>query len=395
MKCAVLMGGGMADEALEALGNRSPLEAASTPNLDRIAAAGATGRVQTIPPGREPFGETALGALLGLDPGDPDLSRGPLEALGAGWPVEEDVLALRINLVHLFTDYQHLILADHTAGIETDEEARPFIEALEKDLGGGDLRFVHVSEYRGLLLWADGPDGLDLVPPHRILGAEVGPAMPKGEGSRRLHRIFNDAQMVLGGHPLNEERKRAGRTAVNSIWVSGAGRRVPSLAPFSERWGVRGGVLTPSAALKGLAMACGLDVVDPPGGDGSPEPWADAAADYLGDGDLLFIHCDAGDRAAHRLDVEGKVQAIERFDSLAGVLADRLGPLGDFRLAILADHRTSPLDGAHAAAPVPIAIWGAGVKGDRPATYDERLLVRGSLRLTAGREVLARLLERR
>lgn len=393
MKFVVLIGGGMADEALHTLGDRSPLEAASVPNLDRIAAEGRTGFIQTFPPGQEPSGEAAAATLLGLDAASCGLARGPLEALGIGLSQEESRLILRFNLVHLFTDYQHLILADHTAGIESDEEARPFVEALERDLGGGELRFLHVGEYRGLLLWAGGPDGLELAPPHGILGAEVAPALPKGEGSRRLHRICNDAQMVLNAHPLNHERRQSGRTAVNSIWVSGAGRRIPPLEAFSRKWGVRAGFLTRAAALRGLAVACGLDVVRVPAGDSRAESWAEAAGEYLRAGDLLFVQCDAGDRAAHRLDAEGKVKAIERFDALAGALAERLRSAGDHRLAVLPDHRTSPLDGKHASAPVPIALCGTGIEPDRPKAYDERLLVRGSLRITDGRQFLSHLLK--
>ncbi|MEE8109394.1 MAG: 2,3-bisphosphoglycerate-independent phosphoglycerate mutase [bacterium] len=393
MKLAVLIGGGMADEVLEALENRSPLEAASTPNLDRIAAGGWTGLAQTVPAGLEPSAEVAVATLLGLDVGSGDVARGPLEALGIGLSLDEEQIALRFNLVHLFTDYQHLILADHTAGIGSDEEGRPFIEALEQDLGGEELKFVHVGEYRGVILWKEGSNDLELTPPHRILGAEVGPAMPKGEGGRKLHPIYNDAQMVLGAHPLNDQRRRSGQTLVNSIWAYGAGRRTPSVEPFSGRWGIRGGILTKAAVLKGLAKVAGMDVVQAPAGDPSPVGWADAAVDYLRDGDLVFIHCDAGDRAAHRMDAQGKVEAIERFDSLAGALREGLSSLGDYRLAVLADHRTSPLDGKHASAPVPIAVCGAGVKGDRPKEYDERLLVRGSLRITDGRELLTHLLK--
>ncbi len=379
----------MADESLELLENRSPLEAANVPNLDRVAAEGRTGLIRTIPPGWEPVAESAAANLLGLDapPGGP--ARGPLEALGIGIPPEKDQLALRFNLVHLFTDYQRIILADHTADIRNDAEGLPFVETLEKDLGDDEFRFVHVGEYRGVMLWkGDGAD-LKLTPPHAMLGAEVADAMPgggggRGEAGRKLHQVYNNAQMLFNIHPRNEERRRSGRTAVNSIWASGAGGPVPVTRAFRERWGVRGGILSRAAVLRGLAVSAGMDVVAPPGVDSSPDDWADAVSDYLRTGDVAYVHCDAGDRAAHRMDAAGKVEAIERFDSLAGAVAERLKTLGDHRLAVLADHRTSPVDAKHAAAPVPVAVCGTGIKADRPGQYDERLLVRGSLRLPDG-----------
>ena len=394
MKSVVLIGGGMADESLELLGNRSPPEAANVPNLDRIAAEGRTGLIRTVPPGREPAAESAAASLLGLDAPPGGLARGPLEALGIGIPPEKDQLALRFNLVHLFTDYQRIILADHTADIRSDAEARPFVDALEEDLGDDEFRFVHVGEYRGVMLWKGGGADLELTPPHEILGAEVADAMPKGEAGRKLHQVYNNAQMLFNIHPRNDERKRSGRTAVNSIWASGAGGPAPITRAFRERWGVRSGILSRAAVLKGLAGAAGMDVVEPPGADSSPGDWADAVSDYLRTGDVTYVHCDAGARAAHRLDPAGKVEAIERFDSLAGAVAERLKALGDHRLAVLADHRTSPVDGKHAAAPVPVAVRGTGVEADRPGHYDERLLVRGSIRLPDGADLLPFLMGR-
>jgi 2,3-bisphosphoglycerate-independent phosphoglycerate mutase len=217
--------------------------------------------------------------------------------------------------------------------------------------------------------------------------------MPKGEGSRELHHLYNNAQMVLGGHPVNQERRRAGRTTVNSIWAFGAGGGMPSLKPFAETWGLRAGMLSKATSLKGLATALGMDVVSPAPERASPELLADTALDYLREDDLIFIHYDAGDSAAHRLDAQAKVEAIEEFDSVAGALLERLGSFEEYRLAVLSDHRTSPLDGKHASAPVPIAICGSGIEKDRPKEYDERLLVRGSLRLTDGQQLLPILLD--
>ena len=393
MKVLILLGGGMPDEAIEAIGNRSPLEAAKTPNLDRIAAMGKTGMVQTIAQGREPVSETALANLLGLGSLAGRMPRGPLEALGSGRPVEEDQVAFHFNLVHLFTDYQRLILADHTAGIESDEEGRPYVESLEEALGNGELIFHHVSEYRGLMLWRNGARDLDLTPTHRILGAEIKDAMPRGERSRELDQIYNSAQMVLAAHPDNAERRNTGRTAVNSIWAYGAGDRVDCGSDFSERWGMAGGILTKSAALRGIAASCAMDVVEAPDGRVASEPWAEAAGGYLQSADVLFVHCDAGDRAAHQLNPEMKVGMIEQFDSLAGTLQERAASFGDYRMAVLADHRTSPVDGQHAAAPVPLAFCGSGVDADRGKEFDERLLVRGSVRLTDGSRLLSCLLD--
>ncbi len=382
----------MADEALGVLNNRSPLEAALTPNLDRITAKAKTGMIQTIPKGSEPVSETALANLLGSENLSKSNPRGPLEAMGLGCPVNVDQVALHFNFVHLFTDYQRLILADQTAGIEDDDEGRLFAECLQGVLGDEDLKFLHVSEYRGLMLWRNGPNDLDLTPTHEILGAEVKGFMPKGDRSRELDQICNSAQMVLANHPANNERRIRGKTVVNSIWVFGAGNRMEPENDFSRQWGLNGGLLTKSIALKGVASSFGMDVLVVADGEDTAHLWAETCVNYLEESDVLFVHIDAGDKAAHLMNAEQKVETIGNFDLLVGAIHEGLVSLGDYRMAILADHRTSPIDGQHSSAPVPLVLCGSDIVADRGKKFDERLLVRGSIRLVDGSKLMPCLL---
>lgn len=385
----------MPDEALGVLDNRSPLEVATTPNLDRITANAKTGMVQTIPKGLESVSETALANLLGSEDLSKTNPRGPFEAMGLDCPLNSDQVALHFNLVHLFTDYQRLILADQTGGIEDDDEGRPFVDYLQNALGNEDLQFLHVSEYRGLMLWRNGAKDLDLTPSHQILGSEVRGFMPKGDRSRELDQIYNSAQMVLADHPDNTERRSGGKTVVNSIWAFGAGSRFESKKDFSKQWGVNGGILTKSVALRGVASLFGMDVLTVPDGEDIANSWAEEIARYLEGSDVLFVHVDAGDRAAHLMNAEQKVKTIEKFDLLAGTIQERLVSFGDYRMAVLADHRTSPIDGQHSAAPVPLIICGSDIISDRGKKFDERLLVRGSIRLVDGSKLMSCLLDGR
>ena len=394
MKYAVLVGEGMADEALETLGNRSPLEAAHTPHLDRLAAEGLTGFAQTIPPGVSPSSEVANAVILGIDPTAHRVPRGPLEAEGMGLSLSLGQIAFRVNLVYLYTDYQKLIMADHTGGLLGPEEGRPFLEAIAEEALGGDLHLHAGRGYRGVLLWDKGPKELELTPPHTILNRELAPHLPRGEGARRLIGLMNSAQMVLAHHPLNRTRREGGLRPVNSLWFWGAGGAV-SLPSFSECFGLKGGVLSASHALRGLGRLLGLEDLGPPDGVLSPKSWAERAARFLEEGDLVYIHAESADEASHRGDAQEKIRAIEELDALVGAVVERLEGMGDFRILALPDHQTTVREGAHTSAPVPIVLFGAGIKKDRGKSFDERLLVRGSLQITDGRRLMEFFLKER
>lgn len=394
MKYAVLVGEGMADEALESLGNRSPLEAARTPHLDRLAAEGLTGFAQTVPPGLPPCSEVANAVLLGVDPLSHPVPRGPLEAEGMGLSLSPGQIALRLNLVYLYADYQKLILADPTGGLLGPEEGRPFLDAIAKEALESDLHLHPGRGYRGVLLWDEGPKGLELTPPHTLLNREVAPHLPRGEGARRLIGVMNSAQMVLADHPLNRLRREEGLRPVNSLWFWGAGGAL-SLPSFSKRLGLQAGVLSASHAIRGLGRLVGLEDIGPPNGAPSPESWAERAARFLKEGDLVYIHVESLDEASHKGDAKEKIRAIEAFDALVGAVVERLEGRGDFRVLALSDLHTTVREGAHTSAPVPIALYGAGIKRDRGRSFDERLLVRGSLQVTDGRRLMELFLKER
>ena len=389
MKYAVLVGDGIADEALETLGNRSPLEVAHTPHLDRLAAEGLTGFVQTIPPGLPSSSEVANAVILGVDPTACPVSRGPLEAEGMGLSLSSRQIALSVNLISLYADSQKLIMADHTGGLLEPDEGRPFLEAIAQDALEADFHLHAGRGYRGSLLWDGGPRGLELTPPHTILNREVTRYLPRGEEARRLIGLMNSTQMVLADHPLNRARKEKGLRPVNSLWFWGAGEAL-NLPAFLERFELKGGLLSTSHALRGLGRLLGLEDLGPPNGNGNggfaPKSRAEKAARFLfhEEGDLVCIYADSADEAFHKGDAKEKIRAIEEFDALVGAVVERLEGMGDFRVLALSDCHTTVHEGAHTTAPVPLALFGKGVKKDRGKTFDEHLLVRGSLQVADG-----------
>jgi 2,3-bisphosphoglycerate-independent phosphoglycerate mutase len=139
----------------------------------------------------------------------------------------------------------------------------------------------------------------------------------------------------------------------------------------------------------------GFQDLGPPDGAPSPESWAERAARFLKEGDLACIHVESADEASHRGDAKEKIRAIEEFDALVGAVVERLEGMGDFRILALSDLHTTVREGAHTSAPVPIALFGAGVKRDRGRAFDERLLVRGSLQVTDGRRLMELFLKER
>ncbi len=394
MKYAVLVGDGIADEALETLGNRSPLEVAHTPHLDRLAAEGRTGFVQTIPPGFPSSSEVANAVILGVDPTTCPISRGPLEAEGMGLSLSSKQIALSVNLVSLYADSQKLIMADHTGGLLEPDAGRPFLDAIAQDALDSDFHLHAGRGYRGSLLWDGGPGGLELTPPHTILNREVTHYLPRGEEARRLIGLMNSTQMVLADHPLNRARKEKGLRPVNSLWFWGAGEAL-NLRAFSERFGLKGGLLSTSHALRGLGRLLGLEDLGSPDGNGvsAPKLRAERAARFLEEGDLVCIYADSADEAFHKGDAKEKIRAIEEFNALVGAVVERLEGVWDFRVLALSDCHTTVHEGAHTSAPVPLALFGEGVKKDRGKTFDEHLLVRGSLQVTDGHRLMDLLLK--
>jgi len=397
MKYVIVLTDGAADYPLKELGGRTPLEAADTPHLDRLAREGAGGKLQTIPPGLVPGSDVANLSILGYNPARLYTGRGPLEAASMGIPLEDDDVVFRCNLVTVADN----ILADYSAGHISSREGGVLIQLLEERLGGRGLKFYPGKSYRHLLavkeqLLEEGRGGLKTTPPHDITGREFGPHLPRGRGSGLLRNLITQSRIILAGQEVNEIRIDLGENPANMIWPWGEGKR-PNLEAFRSKFGINGALISAVDLLQGLARIIGMAVIEVPGATGYFD------TDYEGKGraalaglekyDLIYLHVEAPDEAGHGGNITEKIKALERIDEhIIGPLLAAGERRGGLRIAALPDHATPIAVRSHVDDPVPFVIWGEGIKADRMETFSEKEAGRGRYRRRAGHRFLKLLL---
>lgn len=370
MKYLLVVGDGMADHPVPELQNRTPLQAAATPNLDFLAKNGVIGLTQTLVKGLPLGSDVANLAVLGYDPRQYYSGRAPLEAANIGVDLGPSDVAFRINLVNIKND----IMQDYASGHISTEEAKPLIKMLDEKLGTPKIKFYLGTGYRHLLVWRSGPLESRCTPPHDISSQAISGHLPKGPRHAEVVRLMEDSRLLLEGHEVNRERRREGKPAANMIWIWGQGKK-PHMPTMTERFHLTGGVISAVDLVKGLGIYAGLNVVPVPGATGYLDTnylgKAETALKVLKKNDFVFVHVEAPDEAGHNGDLAGKIQAIEDFDQkIIGTL--RAGLEGqDFRMLVMPDHAT-PLDArTHVDEPVPFVLYQPGGPASGAAGYNE------------------------
>lgn len=362
MKYIVVLGDGMADEPIPALGGRTPLDAAVTPVLDELAGKGTLGTVQNVPAGMAPGSDVANLSVLGYDPAANYSGRSPLEALSVGVQMEEDDVIFRSNIVTLTEPepYAQKTILDHSSGEISTADADILMDAIRAEFNNDTFRFYTGTSYRHILVWKHGRVSA-LEPPHDHLGKVIGDYLPQEKVLRdMMERSFD----ILNNHPLNLARAAAGKHKANSLWFWGAGTR-PKVQNFKEKTGLTGAMISAVDLLKGIAVGAGMKVYNVPGATGSIDTnWegkAQAAIDaLLKDGcDYAYIHVEAPDEMGHQGRVEDKVKSIEYLDSrLIARVKQAMEAAGeDYRMLILPDHPTPLRIRTHTSNPVPYLLY--------------------------------------
>ena len=376
MKYIVVLGDGMADEPLEALGGKTPLEYAQTPCMDSLASMGHMGLVQNVPSGMAPGSDVANLSVLGYDPKRSYSGRSPLEALSVGVKMEPDDVIFRTNIVTLTEEepYAEKTILDHSSGEIATKDADVLMDAIRSAFNSETVQFYTGTSYRHIMVWKKGKL-VSLEPPHDHLGTQIGPWLPK---EPVLKDMMERSFPILNSHPLNLARKEQGTNKANSLWFWGAGTK-PSLRSFREKTGLKGAMISAVDLLKGIAVGAGMEVYQVPGATGSLdtnyEGKADAAAKaLLEDGcDFVYVHVEAPDEMGHQGDVNAKVKSIEYLDSrLIARLKKALDASGeDYRMLILPDHPTPIRLRTHTGEPVPFLLYDSTCQEKKIARYTE------------------------
>jgi 2,3-bisphosphoglycerate-independent phosphoglycerate mutase len=379
MKYIVILGDGMADEPLQELGGKTPLEYARTPAMDRIAREGASGLLKTIPEGFEAGSDIANLSILGYDPGTFYTGRGPLEALSMGIDLREQDVAYRANLVTV----RNGVMEDFNAGHISSAEGAALLRELSPHLSRARV-YAGVS-YRNLLVIPSGK-GAVTVPPHDIVGQELAPYLPGGGDAGLLDEVMEESRSVFTGHPVNKARIAAGKLPATQVWPWSGGKK-PALTPFREKYGRSGGMISAVDLLNGIARAAKMEVISVPGATGYLDTDYQAKARYalaaLKRLDFMYVHVEAPDEAGHMGGIQEKIEAIEHVDEMIGIILEEFYGV----IAVLPDHPTPIRVRTHTRDPVPFAIRGR--EKDNITRFSEKEAVKGSYGIRDAGEFLS------
>lgn len=354
MKYLILVPDGVADVPLEELGGKTPLEAAHTPNMDRLAKGAELGTTCHIPDGMTPGSAVANMSILGYDPKEFYTGRGPLEAASMGLDLKGGV-AFRCNLVTV----QDNKIVDFTAGHISTPEAAEIIKSLDDQLGSESVKFHPGRSYRHIMTAGAEWDKCTNTPPHDIVGQDISKYLPGGEAGEWAIDLMEKSKAVLKDHSVNVQRREKGKNWATQIWLWGQGIS-PSLPLFKDRFGLQGAMITAVDLLEGIAKLIGFKVIQVPGVTGFIDTnyigKAQAALDALKEVDLVYVHVEATDETGHMGDAKLKVQAIEDFDRhVVGTILD--GLQCDYKIMMLPDHPTPVPLKTHTTDPVPFLIY--------------------------------------
>ncbi len=378
MKYVIVLGDGMADEPIEKLNGRTPLEVAKTPTMDEMARVAEIGLVHTVAEGISPGSDIANLSVLGYDTTKCYTGRSPLEALSIGVDMKESDVSLRCNLVTLSEEeanYEDKTIIDHSASEISTEEAAILVEALQEMLEDSFKLYVGTS-YRHLLVWDQG-EVLSFTAPHDILEQKIGGYLPS---EQVFLDIMKKSYEILANHPINIERKKKGLNPANSAWFWGAGTK-PSLEDFKEKYGKQAAMISAVDLLKGIAVGANMHNIEVEGANGGLHTnyigKAKAAVDALvEDGfDMVYIHVEAPDEMGHQGELDDKIQAIEWLDEkVIRVVKDGLDSKGvPYRMLVLPDHPTPVAIRTHTNKPVPYMLYESQCREDLgEQTYSEQ-----------------------
>ncbi len=383
----------MADYPLKELGERTPLEAAHTPNMDYIAKNGILGRVQTIPEKMNPASDVANLSIIGYDPKEYYTGRGPLEAANLGVELEADDVAFRCNLITISED----TLTDYSAGHISSEEAAILIKFIDQKLGTDRIKFYPGISYRHLMLVKRGSEerleALKCSAPHDIIGQSFSKNMPKGNDADILIKLMTESRLLLEKHEINQVRLDLKENPANMIWLWGQGKK-PALPKFVDKYGLKGSVISAVDLIKGMGKILGLNVINVPGATGyydtDYKSKARAALESLKNNDFVFVHIEAPDEAGHNGDLREKITAIEKIDQLivGQILAAFRNKKDDFRILVLPDHPTPISIRTHTQEPVIFGMFGKNIIPKGSTSYCEKEAEKSELYFDKGYELM-------
>ena len=393
MKYCVVIIDGASGWPLPERSGKTCLELAHTPNLDAMAQEGILGLVRTVPPGMEPGSACACMSVFGYDPKVYYRGRSAIEARSRGITVEDGEVVFRCNLVAIRDDK----MWSYSSGYISTSEAQALIAALNERLGNDQVHFYPGVSYRHICKLKGREDTLlaTCTPPHDIPGKVIDEHLPNGPGSDLLRGLMLRSQDVLRDHPVNIKRRSRGEIPATMIWLFWGSAKVPDMPAFKQIYGLNAAMTSGVDLIRGLAQMLGMDTLDIPGvTDGLDNNYlaqAVGAVETLSNHDLVGIHIEAPDEAAHAGAIDDKVEAIQRVDKEVISRLRSLRP-NELRVLVMPDHPTPIKIQTHSDEPVPFILWGSGFSANGGRSFSEAEAERTGLFIDPGHNIMGRLI---
>ncbi len=396
-KTIIFLGDGMADEPIESLENRTPLQAARTPAMDSIAREGQSGTLLTLPEGFPTSSDVANMSVLGCELKTDYCGRGALEAAGRGIPLGPDDVAFRVNL----TTTDDGILRDFSGGHIDPAPAAQLIDLLNEAFATPTVRFHSGVSYRNILILSGPEYSPDVATdkPDDNHGNPVSEHLPKARAPEAestaalLRRLIAEAPAVLQNSGVVAKLIAEGHPPANGIWPWSGGR-AGAIRSLKDKYGITSAVISAVDVITGLGVCLGMTPIPVEGATGyidtNYEGKADAAIEAIRSHDLVYLHVEAIDEVSHAQDLDLKISAIEDFDRR---VVERVlnGIDNDVRTVVLPDHPVPIRIGKHTRIPVPVAIHDPEAEPDNVLTFDESACLDGGLDHMRGPDLMAHL----
>ncbi len=371
MKYLIVIPDGSADDPIDSMGGKTPLEAADIPVMDMLASKGEIGTVKTVPEGISPGSDSANLSVMGYDPRIYLTGRSPLEAAAIGVDMSSTDISFRANFITIDpageAEYEDYIVRDHAAGDITTEECEELLKDINAAFADENLYFYTGTGYRHcMLLHKEHPHAhtrYKCVPPHDILDKHAREYLPKGESADFLIDMMKKSYDILKDHPINKARIARGLNPANSLWIWGQGTR-PNLPNFCEKFGVKATVISAVDLIRGIGYFAGINVVTVEGADGTINTnyegkVAMAISEYERGQDMIYMHIEGTDECSHQGNLEAKMRCAHYIDSrVVKPLYEYLESTGeDYKILVVPDHRTPLAIRTHSSDPVPFLIY--------------------------------------
>lgn len=411
MKYLIVVPDGSADDPIDSLGGKTPLEAASLPTMDMLASKGEIGTVRTVPEGISPGSDSANLSVMGYDPRIYLTGRSPLEAAAIGVDMLDTDISFRANFITIDPadeeNYEDYIVKDHAAGDITTEECEELLKSINEKFADENLYFHTGTGYRHcMLLKKEHPHAhteYKCVPPHDILDRPAREYLPKGKSADFLIDMMRESYDILKNHPVNKARIEKGLNPANSLWIWGQGTR-PQLPSFEEKFGVKATVISAVDLIRGIGKFAGINVVDVEGADGTINTNYEgkvtkAIEEYERGQNMVYMHIEGTDECSHQGNLEAKMRCAQYIDGrVVRPLYEYLKSSGeDFRILIVPDHRTPLAIRTHSSDPVPFVIYDSRheLPVDESRQFNERAAAASGNHIEEGHTLADKFFERK